>query len=166
MNNKIHSILLYLLFSYCTMDYYRVPEYSRKEIVMTINVTQSQMSYVINKIDIDICKDIANHQEAFDRVMTRILDDVLTNMVKDSKFNILQQNANDDIAKFRMALESWWTLSKIDALIIDHFLFWGEFDTKQHQAWLADIFGKKVDDFFMMDLRSTISEVLYAMLYI
>ena len=32
-NNKIHSILLYLLFSYYAMDYYRVPEYSMEDLL-------------------------------------------------------------------------------------------------------------------------------------
>ena len=41
-NNKIHSILLYLLFSYYTMDYYRVPEYSMEDLLCWISMQQMQ----------------------------------------------------------------------------------------------------------------------------
>ena len=43
----------------------------------------------------------------------------------------------------------------------------GKFNTKQHRAWLADIFGEKVhEEDFMENLQLTISKILYAILYV
>ena len=43
----------------------------------------------------------------------------------------------------------------------------GKFNTKQHRAWLADVFGDKVyEEDFMANLQLTISKILYAILYV
>ena len=54
------------------MDYYRVPEYSRKEIIMMNNIklTDAQTVYLVSRMFdnadlVDICKDVNKNQEEF-----------------------------------------------------------------------------------------------------
>ena len=43
----------------------------------------------------------------------------------------------------------------------------GKFNTKQHRAWLADIFGEKIhEEDFMENLQRTMSAILYASVYV
>ena len=43
----------------------------------------------------------------------------------------------------------------------------GKFNTKPHRAWLADVFGEKIhEEDFMENLQLTISNILYAILYV
>ena len=138
-----------------------------------MKLTDAQAVYLVSRMFdnadlVDICKDVNKNQEAVNKVMSMISEDVMTKMLDEIKPSVLLKASKLDnyVAKCRMILESWWTLSDITAQTIELFLQCGDFDTKQHRAWVADVFcGKKIDDQFMMNLKYIYSESLYAIMY-
>lgn len=138
-----------------------------------MKLTETQTNYLIGRVMgnaglVAICKNATKNQEAFNKVMSMIGYNVFAKMANRIKPSVLAEasSLDNDAAKCRMILESWWTLDEVDSQTIEVFLMNGDFDTQQHRAWLADIFGgEKVDDKFMIDLEELYSEALYAMLY-
>ena len=138
----------------------------------TMKLTETQTAYLIKQVSNDaslmaICQNASKNQEAFDKVMSMIGGNIFAKLTDKIKPAVLVKASSlDDAAKCRMVLESWWTLDEIEPQTIRLFLMNGDFDTKQHRAWLADVFGgKKVNDSFMFDLECLYSEALYAILY-
>ena len=78
-------------------------------------------------------------------------------------------NEDDDLLdKMRILIEHYKFGSRSieEEVYISEFIL-NNFNTKQHRAWLADVFGEKVhEEDFMVNLRLTISKILYAILYV
>ena len=159
------------------MDYYRVPEYSRKEIVMTnsnsINLTPAQMSYITAQVwamgesYIDVCKDLSANPKLFSKVLGLIADEVYKNMLdKIDAADSINASTMSNIDKCRSLIESWWTLSEVDAQTISLFLDCGGFSNKNHWGWIADAAGKQVDRLYMHKLVCVLGVVIYAILYV
>ena len=142
--------------------------------MMNINsLNQAQTVYALEQICkmgeryIDVCKDIQVNQDAFTKVLRLIGSDVYKNMLPQiDNASIITASDLNDSDKCRSLIESWWTLSKVDAIAITIFLLHGEFDTKKHRAWISDVVGKPVNQSYMNRLAWILAVVIYAVLYI
>lgn len=138
----------------------------------SINLTPAQMSYITAQVwamgegYIDVCKDISANPKTFSKVLGLIADDVYKNMLDqiDDASIIIDSNISK-IDKCRSLIESWWTLSEVDAQTISLFLHCGGFDSKKHWAWISDAAGKQIDRLYIHELVYVLSVVIYAVLY-
>ena len=137
------------------------------------DLNKAQMRYLEHNdmfVSDIIYKDIINHNKTFDRVMSLIIENVLTTVVKKGKMKLscVLQDAKE-ITKIRLVVEAY-EIPSLDVTIgtIYHLLEYGDFNTKRHIAWLADVFGyeKVHSEFFMEALKCTMSAILYAILYV
>lgn len=138
------------------------------------DLNQAQTAYVVEQIRkmgeryTDVCKDIQDNQEVFNKVVRLISNDVYENMLDQiENVNIITDSNLSIDDKCRSLIASWWTLSdKVDAVVIMLFLYRGEFDTKKHRAWISDAVRKPVDRSYMNRLAWILAVLIYATLYI
>lgn len=102
-------------------------------------------------------------------ILNIIIDDVIDEMA--GLFPVLHYmySKNDNIlTKIRTTIEYYQLESFLETPeAISRVLKYGDFNTKQHRAWLTEIFGDKVhDELFMTNLQFVISRILYAILYV
>ena len=138
------------------------------------DLNKAQAAYAVEQIRkmgeafIDVCKDICGaNQGDFSKVSKLIGDHVYKTMADkiDAADSIDASNISD-IDKCRSLIESWWTLSEVDAHAISLFLDCGGFNTKQHRAWISDVVRKQVDSLYMHKLSWVFGVVIYAILYV
>lgn len=138
----------------------------------SINLTPAQMSYITAQVwamgegYIDVCKDISANPELFSKVLGLIADDVYKNMSNEiDAADSINASTMSNIDKCRSLIESWWTLSEVNAQTISLFLNFGGFDNKNHWGWIADAAGKQVDRLYIHRLVCVLGVVIYAILY-
>lgn len=104
-------------------------------------------------------------------ILNVIISDVVNNMA--GLFPVLHymfSEGDDLLNKTRKTIEYYKLESFLEETpnAISRLLKYGGFNTEQHRAWLADVFGyeKLHDEDFMTNLQLVISKILYAILYV
>ena len=102
-------------------------------------------------------------------ILNIIISDVIDEMA--GLFPVLHYmfgEGDDLLNKTRTTIEYYKLESFLETSnAISRVLKYGDFNTKQHRAWLTEIFGDKVhEEDFMTNLQLVIGKILYAILYV
>ena len=104
-------------------------------------------------------------------VLNKLINSIVDNLMSvypTLKYVVCQQDNDDILDKIRSIVE-YYQLScrSIDEEIYISEFILTNFNTKQHRAWLTEIFGEKVhEEDFMTNLQFVIGKIIYAILYV
>lgn len=119
---------------------------------------------ILNKICIDKFIDT-------NLILNNVISDVIAEIGKLHPRLSLWLNEDDDLLlKIQNSISYYeieFSYYSSPQHAISRILNSGKFNTKQHRAWLADVFGEKIyEEDFMDNLELTMSSILYAILYV